>query len=418
MNRPFSPAYGAFPPDATLAEGAGIEGVRDVVTDEALTLVAALSRAHGHSRDLLLAARQERRRAIARDGLVPGLLPGTADVRQAQWTVAPAPPDLAHRRVEITTPADPTRLVAALNSGASVCVADLDGALSPTWADVVGGHRALAAATRRSLPVPTEDGATGRPGPGAATLTVRPRGLRSPEPSVLVDDEAAAACVVDVALLAVQVADALAARGSGLYLSLPEMENHHEAQWWDAVLADAERRCALPANSIRVTVVVEHILAVLEMDEILFFLRDRITGLSAGRWDALFSSVRQLATDGDVVQAERDALAMQAPFRSAYSARLVATCHRRGAYAIGGLSAVVPDRTAPETTLTAITEGHEETRRQAALGYDGTGVAHPDLVATVREVFDDALGERPDQREIIPHVVPLTELIDSRVAGA
>ena len=413
MSRSFSPAYGAIPPQAILADGARIDGVHDVVTDEALALVAALSRAHGHSRDVLLAARRERRRVIARDGLVPGLLPETAGIRQAQWTVAPVPPDLARRRVEITAPADPTRLVSALNSGAGVCLADLDDAPSPTWTSVVGGHRALADAARGTLSVETEDGATRRPEPGAATLTVRPRRLHVPEPSVLVDGDPAAACVVDVALLALHLADALAARGSGLYLSLPTMDNHHEAQWWDAVLADAERRCALPANSIRVTVVIEHILAVLEMNEILFFLRDRITGLHAGRWGHLFSTVRQLATDH--VLAERDAITMRAPFLSAYSARLVATCHRRGAYAIGDLSDVIADGATPATIGAAITELQNETRREAALGYDGTSVAHPDLVASVRETFDDAVGERRDQRAIIPPVGPLTELIDTRL---
>jgi malate synthase len=415
VSPPFAPAFGATAPLASRADGA--EPADDVLTADAMDLIAMLVRAHGASRDVLLGERLLRRERL-QQGAVPGLLPNTAAIRAADWATASIPHDLLDRRVEITGPATAKMMVSALNSGASVFMADLEDALSPTWANIVSGHRALAHAARGTLAVETEGGDVKRPEPNCATLTVRPRGLHLFEAHILVDGEAAPASLCDVALLALHMGPLLTARGSGLYLYLPKLENHHEAQWWDAVLADAERRCHLPANSIRVTVLIEHVLAAFEMDEILFFLRDRITGLNAGRWDYLFSLIRDFGQDPEHVLPDRSAVTMRAPFLSAYSERLVATCHRRGAYAIGGMSAFIPDRHVPEVTARAIAEVESEKQREADLGYDGAWVAHPDLVASVKAVFTGALGTHANQLSVCAPLGDPSLLIATEIADA
>jgi malate synthase len=374
-------------------------------------------RAHGATRELLLAARIQRREAL-RLGAVPDLNASTSAIRDSAWSVAPSPHDLQNRRVEITGPAHAKLMISALNSGASVFMADLEDALSPSWDNIVGGHRALAAAAVGTLQWASDTGELRRPNSTAATLTVRPRGLHLLESHVEVDGVAAPAGLCDVALLAHNVAAGLAKAGSGLYLYLPKLENHHEAQWWDAVLADLEWRCQLPANSIRVTVLIEHVLAAFEMEEILFSLRDRVTGLNAGRWDYLFSLIRDFGHDPSHVLPDRTAVTMRAPFLTAYSERLVATCHRRGAYAIGGMSAFIPDRTSPEITDQAIVAVQDEKRREAALGYDGAWVAHPDLVPTVLDVFAQALGERANQLTVQAPLGSVADLISTGIAGA
>ena len=416
MSTPLSPAYGRQAPHAQLANGA--TRADDILTPDALALVAALARAHGASRDVLLEARTRRRQEIGA-GAVPDLLPATAAVREGDWTIGGGvPSDLMDRRVEITGPANAKLMVSALNSGASVFMADLEDSLSPTWDNITGGHRALAAAARGQLQFLTESGEVKRPHEGGATLTVRPRGLHLPEPRALVDGVEVAATLFDVALLALHMAPPLHGRGTGLYLYIPKLENHHEAQWWDAVLADVERRCLLPANSIRVTVLIEHVLAAFEMDEILFAFRDRVTGLNAGRWDYLFSLVREFGRDPAHVLPDRADVTMQAPFMASYSQRLVATCHRRGAYAIGGMSAFIPDRGSPASTEHAIAQVRAEKLREATLGYDGAWVAHPDLVQNVREVFDGMLGQHANQLDVIAAIGKPAELIDTRIDDA
>jgi malate synthase len=411
----FSPAFGCTPPHAGLADG--VAPASDVVTPEALSLLADLARAHGTSRQVLLDERVRRRQLIAQ-GDIPSLSPNTADIRDAEWSIGAIPRDLTDRRVEITGPANPKLMVSALNSGASVFMADLEDSLSPTWDNIVGGHRALAAAAARTLTFEVESGQVKRLNDHTATLTVRPRGLHLPESRVLVDGAEVSASLFDVALLSLRLARTLMEAGSGLYLYLPKMENHHEAQWWDAVLADAERRCALPPNSIRVTVLIEHVLAAFEMDEILFSLRDRVTGLNAGRWDYLFSLVRDFGADESHVLPDRAAVTMRAAFLTAYSERLVSTCHRRGAYAIGGMSAFIPDRSSPETTDRAIGEVQAEKQREADLGYDGAWVAHPDLIQSVKQVFDAVLGEHSNQLRIVAPIGHASDLIDTRIEGA
>jgi malate synthase len=358
-----------------------------VLTDEARQLVGILHRVHGHALRGLLQQRAARMKA----GL-PGFAQETARIREGHWAVAPAPPDLADRRVEITGPVERKLMRSALRCGARVFMADFEDALSPTWTNVIEGHRNVAAAADESI----GDGPDGE----RATLTVRPRGLHLPEPRVLVDGQPVAASLFDAALLAMHAAPSLAARGSGLYLYLPKMESHHEAQWWDAVLVDLERRVGLQPESIRVTVLIETLPAAFQMDEILYALRGRITGLNAGRWDYLFSLIKHLGHRTDHLLPDRSQLTMQVPFLAAYAERLVETCHRRGAHAIGGMAAFIPNRRDPERNARALAEVRSDKEREAALGYDGTWVAHPDLVPVAMEVFDRTLGVRADQRSV------------------
>ena len=309
-------------------------------------------------------------------------------------------------------------MISALSSGARVFMADLEDSLSPTWANVVDGHRNLRDAADGTITFTRPDGSVDTLGPTVATLVVRPRGLHLVEHHVSVAGEAVAASLFDVALAALHGAPRLTARGSGLYLYLPKIESHHEAQWWDGVLADLERRLRLDHGSIRVTVLIETILAAFEMEEILHALRDRITGLNAGRWDYIFSVIKKLGHDPAHVLPDRAAVTMTVPFMDAYARRLVWTCHRRGAHAIGGMSAFIPNRRKPDVTARAIEAVRADKEREARLGYDGTWVAHPDLVEVATAVFDARLGERANQLEAVPDAVAdAATMLDTAIPG-
>jgi malate synthase len=274
----FLPAYGPAAPQARLA--APVYPSDDVVTAEALALMAVLARAHGHSRDVLLEARRRRRQEIA-DGAAPGLTQETAPVNEGDGTIPANPLALMDRQVEIRGPANPKLTVSALKSGTRVLMADLGHSLSPTWGDTVEGHRALTEVARGDLKFQLEPGEEKRSQEGKLALTVQPRGLHLIESHVLVDGVDVAATLFDISLLALHIAPILSSRGSGLYLHMPELEHHHETEWWDAVLADVERRCLLPASCIRVTVLLEHVPTSFEIGEILFPLRDRVIGLNS-----------------------------------------------------------------------------------------------------------------------------------------
>jgi malate synthase len=386
--------------------------VGDLLTPDVLRLVGEMQRVHRSSLRALLQRRTERA-AIYRDGFRPALPEETADIRTANWRVAPAPADLVDRRVEITGPADRRMMAKALGCGARVFMADLEDSLSPTWANITNGLRNVRDAAEGQLGPDADP--SGRP----TTLVVRPRGLHLPEPHVEVDEGAASAALFDATVLAATAAPAFQARGTSLYLYLPKLEHYHEAEWWDAVLADLERRLGLPYASIRVTVLIETILAAFQMDEILWALRDRITGLNAGRWDYLFSLIKRLGAQPEFVLPDRAAVTMAVPFMAAYASRLVEACHRRGAHAIGGMAAFVPSRQHPEQSERAFAAVAADKQREAALGYDGTWVAHPDLVPVAQSVFDEVLGEAPNQLNAFPPAVPDEEaLLDTAVAGA
>ena len=396
--------------------GARLPASDTVLTPPALRFLAELEALFGARRRELLAERGRRQDRLDA-GELPQFLPGTLAVRQGDWKVRPPPADLQDRRVEITGPVDRKMMINALNSGATVFMADFEDSLSPTWRAVVQGHRNLMDAVSGTLRYDAPDGKAYRLAEETATLMVRPRGWHLEESHAQVDGRAMSASLFDAGLFLFHCAAALQAKGTGAYLYLPKMESHLEARLWADVLAFAEQRLDLPVGTVRVTVLIETILAAFEMDEILYELRERAVGLNAGRWDYLFSIVKAFRARTDMVLPDRAQLTMEAPFMRAYTDLLVRTCHRRGAHAIGGMAAFVPNRKDPGLNLHAYSKVHQDKAREVAQGFDGTWVAHPDLVPDVRDVFDAAFGRSPNQVDrVLPEMaVTAEELLDVRV---
>jgi malate synthase len=378
-----------------------------ILSPEALAFVELLQRELGSTRAELL----ERRRA--RRGW-PDFLEETRDVREADWMVAPAPPDLRDRRCEITGPVDRKMMINALNSGARVFMADFEDACSPTWSNVVEGQANLRDAVHGTIRLETPE-KTYALGEETATLIVRPRGWHLPERHVLVDGEPVSASLFDFGLAFFHNAREQLERGSGPYFYLPKLESHLEARLWAQAFALAEEELGVPRGSIRCTVLVETILAAFEMDEILYELREYGCALNAGRWDYIFSVIKKLGA----VLPDRSEVTMAVPFMRAYTQLLVKTCHRRGAHAIGGMAAFIPSRKDPEVNEVALAKVREDKERESGDGFDGTWVAHPDLVPVATEVFDRVLGERPNQVERRRDDVDVSaaELLDFEVPG-
>ncbi len=397
--------------------GSDVPGASEVLTPDALAVVADLQRRFGPARAALLAARTTRYEELAAGGR-PDFGAETADVRAADWRVAPTPAALEDRRVEITGPAEPKMMINALNSGARVFMADLEDALSPTWANVVGGQAALREAVRGTLQLTTAD-KTYRLGERTATLVVRPRGWHLDERHVLVDGAPMSASLFDFGLFLAHNGIEGVARGSGPFFYLAKLEGHREARLWNDVFVAGQSAVGIPHGSIRATVLIETILAAFEMDEILFELRDHAAGLNAGRWDYIFSIIKKFRDRPDFVLPDRGQVSMAVPFMRAYTQLLVRTCHRRGAHAIGGMSAFIPNRREPEITANALVRVREDKEREAGDGFDGTWVAHPDLVPVAGVVFDGVLGERPNQKDRLREDVEVgpSELLDMAIAG-
>ena len=397
-------------PDATHAD--------EVLTPEALGFVAQLHRSFNVERMKLLADRA-RRQARLDAGEMPDFMPNPIESRDASWGVAPAPPDFDDRRVEITGPAEPKMMINALNSGASVFMADFEDALSPTWDNIVTGHWAVSQAVRRTLTFQTDEKAYAL-NDSIAALCIRPRGWHLVEAHVLVDGEPVSASVFDFGLWFFHNARELLARGSGPYLYLPKLENHLEAALWNRIFVAAQEALDVPHGSVRATVLIETILAAFEMDEILFELRDHAAGLNAGRWDYIFSLIKKFRTRAEMVLPDRAQVTMTVPFMRAYTELLVQTCHRRGAHAIGGMAAFIPSRRDPEVNQRALVAVRADKERESADGFDGTWVAHPDLVPIARDVFDAVLGSSPNQKSRLrPEVkVDARDLIDVSVPGS
>jgi malate synthase len=396
--------------------GPAVPGGDEILTDEALAFVAGLQRRFGRLRIDLLHARMERARAIDA-GERPDFLPGTARVREADWQVAPAPPDLDDRRVEITGPAEPKMMINALNSGAKVFMADLEDALSPTWANVVGGQLALRDAVRGTLAFDSPEGKAYRLAEERATLLVRPRGWHLVESHVLVDETPVSASLFDFGLWLFHNGAETLRRGSGPYLYLPKLESHHEARLWNDVFLAAQDELGVPRGSIRATVLIETILAAFEMDEILYELREHAAGLNAGRWDYLFSIIKKFHASPSLDLPDRAQLTMTVPFMRAYTELLVRTCHRRGAHAIGGMAAFIPSRRDAAVNESALAKVRDDKVRESSDGFDGTWVAHPDLVPVAGEVFDGILGAASNQKGRLRDEVAVTadDLLDFRV---
>ena len=377
---------------------AEVEGADRILTDEALAFVADLQRRFGERRDELLVARQTRRDEIARTRRID-FRPDTQEIRDGDWTVGEAPPALVDRRVEITGPCDPKMAINALNSGAKVWLADLEDASTPAWRNVIGGQVSLYDAHRGQLEFDSPEGKHYELRDGdLAVPIVRPRGWHLDEVHVEVAGRPAVGALVDFGLHFFHNAQELLDRGLGPYYYLPKMESHLEARLWNDVFSRAEETLGITYGTIRATVLIETITAAFQMDEILYELRDHVSGLNAGRWDYLFSVIKNFRDAGpDFVLPDRNAVTMTAPFMRAYTELLVATCHRRGAFAMGGMAAFIPSRRDPEVNEQALAKVRADKEREAGDGFDGSWVAHPDLVPVCREVFDSVLSDRPNQ---------------------
>ena len=406
-------------PDGVAIAGASSASVERVLTSPALEFVAGLHRRFDATRRRLLDARVERQARLDA-GEMPHFLDATASVRASDWRVAPAPADFDDRRVEITGPVDRKMIINALNSGASVFMADFEDATSPTWENVVDGQANCMDAVRRTLEFTSPEGKSYRLGDRLATLCVRPRGWHLEERHLLVDGAPVSASLFDFGLYFFHNARELMARGSGPYFYLPKLESHLEARLWNDAFVHAQQALGLPAGTVRATVLIETILAAFEMDEILYELRDHAAGLNAGRWDYIFSLIKKLRAHRRFVLPDRAQVTMAVPFMRAYALRLVATCHRRGAHAMGGMAAFIPSRRDREVNDRAMTKVREDKQREAGDGFDGTWVAHPDLVPVAREVFDATLRDRPNQKERVPEPPPggALALLDVAIPGA
>jgi malate synthase len=398
--------------------GPDVPGQDRVLTPDAIAFVEHLVRRFGARREQLLQRRREVQRRL-RAGELPDFLEETADVRAAEWSVTPSAPDLTDRRVEITGPVERKMMINALNSGARVFMADFEDALSPPWTNVISGQANCMDAVRRALVYVSPEGKRYTLGEELATLVVRPRGWHLQEKHMLLDGRPISASLVDFGFFLFHNARELLRRGSGPYFYLTKLESHLEARLWNDVFNAAQDSLAIPRGTIRATVLVETILAAFEMDEILYELREHAAGLNAGRWDYLFSVIKNFRDRPDFVLPDRGQLTMSVPFMRAYTELLVRTCHRRGAHAIGGMAAFIPSRRDAEVNANALARVREDKGREANDGYDGAWVAHPDLVPVVQEVFDGVLGGRPHQKGRQREDVGVTakELLDVRVPG-
>jgi malate synthase len=370
----------------------------EILTAEALDLVAELHRTFDPRRRELLARRKDREADLANGGTLD-FLDETKDVREAEWRVADPAAGLVDRRVEITGPTDAKMTINALNSGAKVWLADHEDANTPLWENVIEGQLNLRDAIARKLAFTSPEGKSyAITADETPTIVVRPRGWHLSEKHILVDGERTSGALVDFALYFLHNARTLLERGVGPYFYLPKMESHLEARLWNDVFLVAQDRLGIPRGTIRATVLIETFPAAFEMEEILYELREHSAGLNAGRWDYLFSVIKKFRTRGrDFLLPDRNSVTMTAPMMRAYTELLVRTCHKRGAHAIGGMAAFIPSRRDPEVNATALAKVRDDKTREAGDGFDGSWVAHPDLVPVCREVFDGVLGDRPNQ---------------------
>ncbi len=389
-----------------------------VLTAPALQFIRQLQEKFNPTRLELLARRHERQ-AQLEAGKALDFLPETQAVREADWLVAGAPHDLNDRRVEITGPTDAKMVINALNSGAKVFMADFEDAQSPTWLNVLQGQINLQDAIRDRLSFTSEDGKTYnlKPIQERATLVVRPRGWHLPEKNVSLNGESFSASLFDFGLYFFHNADERRLRGSAPYFYLPKMESYLEARLWNDVFNFSQDYLKIPRGSIRATCLIETINAAFQMEEFLYELKDHAAGLNAGRWDYIFSLIKKFALDPNKILPDRSQVSMSTPFMRAYAQLLVRTCHKRGAHAIGGMAAFIPSRKDAVVNERAISKVTEDKTLEAAAGFDGTWVAHPDLVPVARQVFDQVLGTRPHQKhKLREDVVPdAKKLLDTRI---
>ncbi|MCW2532042.1 MAG: malate synthase [Blastococcus sp.] len=398
--------------------GASHERDDEVLTPRALELIARLHRELNPRRLELLAARQERVRALA-DGGSLDFLPETAAIREDDsWQVGAPAPGLVDRRVEMTGPTDRKMTINALNSGAKVWLADHEDANTPLWENVVGGQLNLLDATNRTIDFTSPEGKqyTLKPDEELATIVVRPRGWHLPEKHILVDGQETSGSLVDFALYVATAGMRQLEKGLGPYFYLPKMESHLEARLWNDAFNLAQDFLGIPRGTIRATVLIETYPAAFEMEEILYELREHSAGLNAGRWDYMFSVIKMFRTRGDeFLLPDRNSVTMTVPFMRAYTELLVRTCHKRGAHAIGGMAAFIPSKD-PEVNEQAFAKVKADKDREAGDGFDGSWVAHPGMVEICREAFTAVLGDRPNQLDKKREDVHVTaeQLLDVR----
>lgn len=390
----------------------------EILTPEALSFVANLHRQFNPTRQALIQRRAERQQEIDA-GVMPDFLQETAAIRGGDWLVAATPPDFQKRWVEITGPVERKMMINALNSGASTFMADLEDSLSPTWENVVEGQINLRDAIQRTIEFQNPDGRVYRLNDEIAVLMVRPRGWHLVEKHVLIDGEPISASLFDFGLYFFHNAQELLDRGSGPYFYLPKLESHREARLWNDVFNAAQDARGIPRGTIRATVLIETILAAFEMEEILYELREHAAGLNAGRWDYIFSAIKKFRNRQDFIMPDRAQITMTVPFMRAYTELLVKSCHTHGAHAIGGMAAFIPSRKDPEVNANAMSKVRDDKQREAGDGFDGTWVAHPDLVPLALEIFAGALGAKPNQKERRREEVQVvgSQLVNTQVPG-
>jgi malate synthase len=406
-----------------MSEGIEVIGTHDgefgeILTADALNFVADLHRRFNPQRERLLRARSLRQERLDH-GELPDFLPETQNIRDGEWLVAPVPLDLTSRRVEITGPVDRKMMINALNSGAKVFMADFEDSNSPTWENNIQGHINLRDAIAGTVAFTSQDGKHYELGEVTATLMVRPRGWHLVEKHVFIDGHPISASLFDFGLYLFHNGKRSLERGTGPYFYLPKLESHQEARLWNEVFVYAQEELGIKRGTIKATVLIETILAAFEMDEILYELRDHSAGLNAGRWDYIFSVIKKFRNRPDMVLPDRAQVSMTVPFMRAYTELLVSTCHRRGAFAIGGMAAFIPSRRDPEINEVALRKVREDKQRESADGCDGTWVAHPDLVPPVLEVFDAVLGDKPNQLDVLRDDVKVsaTDLLNTTIDG-
>jgi malate synthase len=375
-----------------------------ILTREAVDFIAGLARTFEPRRQELLEARRRRQQELDA-GVLPDFLPATAHIRQSEWTVAPIPADLQDRRVEITGPVDRKMIINALNSGASVFMADFEDSNSPTWQNTIDGQFNLRDAVRGVISYISPEGKRYDLSERPAVMKVRPRGWHLEEKHFLVDGKPVSASLFDFGLFFFHNVHALIARGTGPYFYLPKMESHLEARLWNDVFLAAQKELGVPAGAIRATVLIETILGAFEMDEILWELREHSAGLNCGRWDYIFSFIKKFRNRPDFVLPDRAQVTMERHFLSSYVDLLIATCHRRNIHAMGGMAAQIPIKNDPAANDAALSRVRQDKLREVKAGHDGTWVAHPGLVGLAKEIFD-AYMPAPNQidRKTVSHV--------------
>jgi malate synthase len=388
----------------------------EILSPDALELLGELHARFGSRRRELLAARHERQAALRHGGTLD-FRPETREIRDGDWNVATPRRDYDDRRVEITGPTDRKLVINGLNSGACGFMADFEDANSPTWSNQVAGHANLVDAIDRTITYESSDGRKYELNNDVATLLVRPRGWHLDEKHLRFDDQPMAGALLDFGLFAFHSAHRLLMRGSAPYLYLPKLEHHLEARLWNDVLVWTENALDIPHGSFRATVLIETLPAAFQMDEILYELRNHSYGLNAGRWDYIFSMIKTFRDRPEFLLPDRNEVKMTVPFMASYARLLVATCHRRGAFAMGGMAALIPSRTDAEANQRAINAVLHDKEREAGLGFDGTWVAHPDVVRVAKSAFDAVLGDRPNQieRPLDDASVTAADLLNTRV---